>query len=116
LRGYSRGISSARALARQSQFEPGLLCLCGLQSISDRTLYGFRSDYQVALSSVYALQGMTELADSGCSRNATEFCRVRPEEVLQGLRTTSRDGADAIGNTASLFAAPFRGSEVAPEM
>jgi hypothetical protein len=46
------------------------------------------------------------LADSGCSRNAAEFSRVSSEEVLQSLRTTSRDGADCIGNAASLFISP----------
>lgn len=50
---YSRGISSARELARQSEFEPGLLWLCGLQPISYRTLSGFRSDYQVALDDLF---------------------------------------------------------------
>jgi transposase len=54
LYGYSRGISSARELARQSEFEPGLLWLCGLQPISYRTLSGFRSDYQVALDDLFA--------------------------------------------------------------
>jgi len=53
LDGYSRGISSARELARQSEFEPGLLWLCGLQPISYRTLSGFRSDYQVALNDLF---------------------------------------------------------------
>ena len=52
------------------------------------------------------------MADSGCSRNATEFCRVGSEEVLQSLRTTSRDCADCIGNAASLFIARvFQGIE-----
>jgi transposase len=50
---YSRGISSARELARQCEFEPGLLWLCGLQPISYRTLSGFRSDYQVALDGLF---------------------------------------------------------------
>jgi transposase len=50
---YSRGISSARELARQCEFEPGLLWLCGLQPISYRTLSGFRSDYQVALDDLF---------------------------------------------------------------
>src|ERR1700689_3920669 len=50
---YSRGISSARELSRQSEVEPGLQWLCGLQPISYRTLSGFRSDYQVALDDVF---------------------------------------------------------------
>jgi hypothetical protein len=47
------------------------------------------------------------LADSSCSRNTSEFCRVGSEELLQSLRTASRDGANCIGNAASLFIAPF---------
>ena len=38
--------SSARELARQCDYEPGLQWLCGLQPVSYRTLSGFRSDYQ----------------------------------------------------------------------
>ena len=43
---YSRGISSAREIARRCAFEPGFEWLCGLQPISHRTLVGFRSDLQ----------------------------------------------------------------------
>ena len=35
---YSRGLSSARELARQCEYEPGCQWLCGLQAISHRTL------------------------------------------------------------------------------
>jgi transposase len=44
---YSRGISSARELSRQCEFEPGSLWLCGCQAISYRTLSGFRSDHHL---------------------------------------------------------------------
>jgi transposase len=50
---YSRGISSARELARQCDYEPGLQWLCGLRPVSYRTLSGFRSDYQVALDGLF---------------------------------------------------------------
>jgi transposase len=50
---YSRGISSARELSRQCEFEPGSLWLCGCQPISYRTLSGFRSDHQVALDDLF---------------------------------------------------------------
>jgi transposase len=50
---YSRGISSARELSRQCEFEPGWLWLCGCQPIGYRTLSGFRSDYQVALDELF---------------------------------------------------------------
>ena len=41
---YSRGISSAREIARQCEYEPGCQRLCGLLPISHRTLSGFRSE------------------------------------------------------------------------
>jgi len=50
---YSRGISSAREVARQCEFEPGLQWLCGLEPISHRTLSGFRSENKAALDDLF---------------------------------------------------------------
>ena len=50
---YSRGISSAREIARRCEFEPAFQWLCGLQPVSHRTLSGFRSDNKDALGSVF---------------------------------------------------------------
>ncbi len=50
---YSRGISSAREVARQCEFEPGFQWLCGLQAISHRTLSGFRSENKAALDDLF---------------------------------------------------------------
>jgi transposase len=50
---YSRGISSAREIARQCEFEPAFQWLCGLQPISYRTLSGFRSEYKAGLDDVF---------------------------------------------------------------
>ena len=50
---YSRGISSAREVARQCEFEPGLQWLCGLHAISHRTLSGFRSENKAALDDLF---------------------------------------------------------------
>src|SRR5258708_17161471 len=50
---YSRGISSARELARQCEYEPGCQWLCGLQAVSHRTLSGFRSDNKTALDDLF---------------------------------------------------------------
>jgi transposase len=50
---YSRGVSSAREVARQCEFEPGLQWLCGLQPISHRTLSGFRSENKAALDDLF---------------------------------------------------------------
>jgi transposase len=50
---YSRGISSAREVARQCEYEPGCQWLCGLEPISHRTLSGFRSDNKAALDNLF---------------------------------------------------------------
>ena len=50
---YSRGISSAREVARQCEFEPGFQWLCGLEAISHRTLSGFRSGNKAALDDLF---------------------------------------------------------------
>jgi transposase len=51
---YSRGISSARELARQCEYEPGCQWLCGLQPVSHRTLSGFRTGNKAALDDLFA--------------------------------------------------------------
>jgi transposase len=50
----SRGISSARELARQCEYEPGCQWLCGLQPVSHRTLSGFRSENKAGLDDLFA--------------------------------------------------------------
>ena len=50
---YSRGISSAREVARHCEFDPAFQWLCGLQPISYRTLSGFRSEYKAALDDLF---------------------------------------------------------------
>jgi transposase len=50
---YSRGVSSAREVARKCAYEPGFAWLCGLQPISHRTLAGFRSDHKEAVDDLF---------------------------------------------------------------
>src|SRR3984893_4145802 len=50
---YSRGVSSARELARQCEYEPGCQWLCGLQAISHRTLSGFRCEHKAGLDDLF---------------------------------------------------------------
>lgn len=50
---YSRGISSAREVARQCEFEPAFQWLCGLAPVSYRTLSGFRSEHKAALDDLF---------------------------------------------------------------
>ena len=51
---YSRGISSAREVARRCEYEPAFQWLCGLEPISHRTLSGFRSSQKAALDDLFA--------------------------------------------------------------
>jgi transposase len=50
---YSRGISSAREVARQCEFEPGCQWLCGLDPVSHKTLSDFRSGNKAALDDLF---------------------------------------------------------------
>lgn len=88
---YSRGISSARELARQCEYEPGCQWLCGLQPVSHRTLSGFRSDNKTALDDLF-----------------TQVLGMLSAEGLITLERVTLDGtkikANAGGNT-------FRGRE-----
>lgn len=61
---YSRGLSSARELARQCEYEPGCQWLCGLRAISHRTLSGFRSHHKAALDDLF-VQGLGMMSAEG---------------------------------------------------
>ncbi len=50
---YSRGISSAREVARRCEYEPAFQWLCALEPVSHRTLSGFRSGQQAALNDLF---------------------------------------------------------------
>ena len=88
---YSRGIGSARELARQCEYEPGCQWLCGLRLVSHRTLSGFRSENKSALDDLF-----------------TQVLGMLSAEGLITLERVTLDGtkikANAGGNT-------FRGRE-----
>ena len=50
---YSRGISSAREIARLCECDPAFQWLCGLEPVSHRTLSGFRSENKAALDNLF---------------------------------------------------------------
>ena len=50
---YSRGISSAREVARRCEYEPAFQWLCALEPISYHTLSDFRSDHKAGLDSLF---------------------------------------------------------------
>ena len=50
---YSRGISSAREIARRCTYEPAFQWLCGLGEINHHTLSDFRVDHDASLSELF---------------------------------------------------------------
>jgi transposase len=50
---YSEGISSARELAREMEYEPGLRWLAGLEVINHTTLSDFRKDHREGLDEAF---------------------------------------------------------------
>jgi transposase len=50
---YSRGISSAREIARRCTYEPAFQWLCGLAAINHHTLSDFRVAHQAALEGLF---------------------------------------------------------------
>jgi transposase len=50
---YSRGISSAREIARRCTYEPAFQWLCGLGEINHHTLSDFRVDHDKSLSELF---------------------------------------------------------------
>lgn len=64
LYGYSRGVSSARELERQMEYEPGLMWLAGMQVINHHTLSDFRIDHSEALTELFT-QLLVVLSDAG---------------------------------------------------
>src|SRR5216684_8721435 len=96
---YSRGISSARELARQCEYEPGCQWLCGVQPVSHRTLSGFRSDNQAALNDLFtqvlgmlSAEGLITLetrSDAGCGLlRPVDYHRNSHRSYLQTPRYT----------------------------
>ncbi len=50
---YSRGISSAREIARRCSYEPAFQWLCGLEKINHHTLSDFRVDHDASLRELF---------------------------------------------------------------
>src|ERR1044071_4200867 len=50
---YSRGISSAREIARRCTYEPAFQWLCGLGEINHHTLSDFRVDHEASLRELF---------------------------------------------------------------
>jgi transposase len=91
--GYSEGISSARQIARQMKWEPGLLWLAGLGVVNHTTLSEFRVQHQRALEGVFA-QLLALLEEGGY---------VDLETVMHdGTKIRAQAGADTFRRQATL--------------
>jgi transposase len=64
LYGYSRGVSSARELERQMEYEPGLMWLTGMEVINHHTLSDFRISHREALTDLFT-QMLVALSEAG---------------------------------------------------
>jgi transposase len=84
--GYSRGISSAREIARRCTYEPAFQWLCGLGEINHHTLSDFRVDHDASLRELF-VQVLGVLSSEGL---------VSLERVMHdGTRIKACAGADS---------------------
>src|SRR5258706_12118023 len=84
--GYSRGISSAREIARRCTYEPAFQWLCGLGEINHHTLSDFRVDHDTSLRELF-VQVLGVLSGEGL---------VSLERVMHdGTRIKAFAGADS---------------------
>src|SRR5437868_9309373 len=83
---YSRGISSAREMARRCSYEPAFQWLCGLEEINHHTLSDFRVDHDASLRELF-VQVLGVLSSEGL---------VSLERVMHdGTRIKANAGADS---------------------
>jgi transposase len=92
--GYSLGISSARALERMMDYEPGLRWLCGAEVINHHTLSDFRLSQKDALQSLFvqvlALMDQEGLMDlSTIMHDGTKMRAVAGKGALRRKQTIS---------------------------
>jgi transposase len=93
LYGYSQGITSARELERQMEYEPGLMWLTAMTVINHHTLSDFRIDHGEALTDLFA-QLLVILTDAGL---------VKMRLVAHdGTKIRSQAGVDSFRREATL--------------
>jgi len=92
---YSRGISSAREVARRCEYEPAFQWLCALEPISYHTLSDFRSDHKAGLDSLF-VQVLGMLSAEGL---------ITPERVtLDGTKIKAHAGGNTFRRQETLEA------------
>jgi transposase len=88
LYGYSQGVSSARELERQMEYEPGLLWLTGMQVINHHTLSDFRIEQGAALTDLFT-QMLVVLSDTGLVKMrlvAHDGTKIRAQAGVDSFR------------------------------
>jgi transposase len=104
---YSEGISSAREIERDMEWEPGFLWLGGLKVVNHHTLSDFRVDHKEALDELFA-QILAVLERAGC---------LSLERVMHdGTKIRAQGGVDTFRRAATLAAHLERARAVVAEM
>ena len=88
LYGYSRGVTSARELERQMEYEPGLMWLTGMEVINHHTLSDFRIEHGEALTDLFA-QMLVVLSDAGLVKMrlvAHDGTKIRAQAGVDSFR------------------------------
>jgi transposase len=88
LYGYSQGITSARELERQMEYEPGLLWLTGMEVINHHTLSDFRIEHREALTDLFT-QILVVLSDAGLVKMrlvAHDGTKIRAQAGVDSFR------------------------------
>jgi transposase len=92
LYGYSRGIGSARELARQIDIDPALQWLTGLDTINHHTLADFRVDHKRALDELFT-QVLGVLLHEGLitlERVTQDGTKIKAQASLGSFRTSAQ--------------------------
>lgn len=106
---YSRGISSAREMARRCTYEPAFQWLCGLGEINHHTLSDFRVDHDASLRELFvevlgvlSSEGLVSLERVMHDGTRIKACAgsdsFRREERLKGHLEAARKQVEAMGD------------------
>jgi transposase len=106
---YSRGISSAREIARRCSYEPAFQWLCGLGEVNHHTLSDFRVDHDASLRELFvqvlgvlSSEGLVSLERVMHDGTRIKACAgsdsFRREERLKEHLKTARQQVEAMGD------------------
>lgn len=106
---YSRGISSAREIARRCSYEPAFQWLCGLGEVNHHTLSDFRVDHDVGLRELFvqvlgvlSAEGLVSLERVMHDGTRIKACAgsdsFRREERLKEHLEAARQQVEAMGD------------------